>query len=185
MKFNHLAVIIPVKWLPQNTEEARTQAWAAVTNLLISDLGKFYSRFYPATNPWGQMIVYPFGVVLGREDPVAFLNLFYQAKKKQEEAIAFHSIEMMSNINPEQTYRIGDTMFCHITADKSNPALTGHMLWHTAVTLGTLMPDCGVYYLEQKKAIPGSEQEKAVSGHPADYAMCVVTLEAKEEQYDT
>ena len=31
MKFNYLAVIVPRKWLPQNTEQARKQAWAAVT----------------------------------------------------------------------------------------------------------------------------------------------------------
>ena len=181
MKFNHLAVIIPMKWLPQNTELARTQAWAAVTQLLLSDLGKFYSRFYPATDPWGQMIVYPFGVVLGREDPVAFLNLFYQAKKKQEEAAAFHSMGMLSNINPEQTSRVGDTLICHVTADGSNQALTAHALWHTSIMEGALLPDCGVYYLEPERAMLSPEQEKAVSGHPADYALCAVTLEAMEE----
>ena len=86
MKFNYLAVIVPRKWLPQNTEQTRKQAWAAVTQLLLPDLGKFYSRFYPASQPWGQDISAPYSVVLGREDPVAFLNVFHQAKKKQEEA---------------------------------------------------------------------------------------------------
>ena len=81
MKINYLAVIVPRKWLPQNTEQARVQAWAAVTQLLLPDLGKFYSRFYPAHQPWGDDISAPYSVVLGREDPVAFLNVFHQAKK--------------------------------------------------------------------------------------------------------
>ena len=178
MKFNHLVVIVPITWLPQNTEQARVQAWAAVSQLMLPGLGKLYSRFYPATTPWGQMIVDTFGVVLGREDPVTFLNLFYHAKKVQEEAAAFHSLGMLSNISPEQTNRVGDTLICHVTADGSNQALTAHALWHTSIMSGELMPDCGIYYLEQKKAMPSPEQEKAVSTRPADYALCAVTLEA-------
>ena len=77
MNYNYLVVIIPAKWLPQNTEQARIQAWAAVTQLLLPNLGEFYSRFYPANRPWGQDISAPYSVVLGREDPVTFLNVRY------------------------------------------------------------------------------------------------------------
>ena len=177
-KFNYLAVIVPIKWLPQNTELACTQVWAAVSQLLLADLGKLYSRFYPALHPWGQDIPNHLGVVLGREDPVAFLNLVYQAKKAREDAISFHSVGMLSNISPEHTNRIGGTLICHVTADGSNPALTGHALWHTAMMEGVLLPDCGIYYMEQKKVMLSSEEERNVVGHPADYALCMVTLEA-------
>ena len=146
MKFNYLAVIVPRKWLPQNTEQTRKQAWAAVTQLLLPDLGKFYSRFYPASQPWGQDISAPYSVVLGREDPVTFLNVFHQAKKKQEEAISFHEIGMLSNINLEQTQKIGDTLICHVNAE-SNEAMQAHSLWHLAMAergtpagLRTLLP---------------------------------------------
>lgn len=180
MKFNYLAVIIPMKWLSQNTDLARTQAWAAISQLMLPDLGKLYARFYPAANPWGQDIPTPFGVVLGREDPVKFLNIFYQAKKKQEEAVAFHSAEMLKNIDIDHTERIGDTLICHVNAGESSEPLAAHTLWHVAMASGVLMPDCGVYYLEQKQATISPEQEKAVLGHPADYALCTVTLEAME-----
>lgn len=181
MKFNYLAVIIPRRWLPQNTEAARTQTWAAVTQLLIPDLGKFYSRFYPASHPWGQDIPTPYSVVLGREDPVTFLNVFHQAKKKRDEAISFHEIGMLSNINLEQTQKIGDTLICHVNAE-SNEAIKAHSLWHLAMVEGGLMPDCGLYHLDQKRAVLPPEQEKAVAAHPGDYALCAVTLEMEEAQ---
>ena len=177
MKYNYLAVIVPRRWLSQNTEQVHAQAWAAVTQLLIPDLGKFYSRFYPASQPWGQDVSAPYGVVLGREDPVTFLNVFHQAKKKQEEAIAFHSLEMLSNINFDQTERIGDALVCHVTADGSNTALEVHSAWHLAIMEGILMPDCGLYYLEQKCSVLNPELETAVATHPQDYALCAVTLE--------
>lgn len=176
MKFNYLAVIVPRKWLPQNTKQARTQAWAAVTQLLLPDLGKFYSRFYPSNHPWGQDLSVPYSVVLGQEEPVEFLNVFYHAKKKRDDAISFHSAGMLSNINFDQTKRIGDVLVCHVTADGSNEALQAHSLWHLAVMEGAFLSDCGLYYLEQKQAVIPPEQEKAVSAHPGDYALCAVTL---------
>lgn len=51
MKYNHLVVIAPRKWLPKNTEQACVQTWAAVTQLLIPNLGNLYSRFSPAVHP--------------------------------------------------------------------------------------------------------------------------------------
>lgn len=181
MKFNYLAVIVPRKWLPQNTEQARAQMWAQVTQLLLPNLGKLYARFYPASNPWGQDIQAPFGVVLGKEDPVRFLNLFYRAKKKQGDAMAFHMAGLLSNADMEKAQKVGDTLICHVTAGESNEALTAHALWYADMQSGTLMPDCGVYYLEQRQACISLEKEKAVSAHPADYALCAVTLENMEE----
>lgn len=180
MKFSYLAVVMPMKWLPQNTEEARTQAWAAVSHLLLPNLGKFYSRFYPASNPWGQKIESPFGVVLGREDPVTFLNVFYQAKQKREEAVAFHSVEMLSHIDLDRTQQIGETLVCHVSPDGSDPALVAHSLWHLAVMEGVLMSDCGLYYLEQNRSMPDRKLEQAVSARPGGYALCAVTLESTE-----
>lgn len=182
MKINYLAVIVPRKWLPQNTEQARTQAWAAVTQLLLPDLGELYSRFYPAGRPWGQDIASPYSVVLGREEPVTFLNLFYQAKQKRDDAVAFHSIQMLSNINFNQTEQIGDTLVYHVTADGSSKALEAHSAWHLAMMKGVFLPDCGLYYLEHKKAMPDPNQEKAVSAYPAGYVLCAVTLEMMEVQ---
>lgn len=177
MRFNNLVVVIPMKWLPQNTEQARTQVWTMTSQLLLPNLGKLYARMYPAACPWEQNISDPFGVVLGQEDPVTFLNLFYHAKKKQEKSVSFHMDGMLSNISSEQTKRIGDSLICYVNADGSNEALTSHTIWNLAVSEGTILPDCGLYYLEQKRAVVSPEQEKAVSSHPGDYALCAVTLE--------
>lgn len=180
MKFSYLAVVMPVRWLPKNTEQARTQAWAAVSHLLLPNLGKFYSRFYPALNPWGQKIASPFGVVLGREDPVTFLNVFYQAKQKREEAVVFHSAGMLSHIDLDRTQQIGDTLVCHVSPDRSDPALAAHSLWHLAMMEGIFLPDCGLYYLEQNHSMPDRKLEQAAAARPADYALCAVTLEIME-----
>ncbi len=185
MKYNFLAVIIPRKWLPQNTEQARTQAWAMTSQKLLTDLGRMYSRFYPASRPWGQEVPEPFSVVLGNEDPVNFLNVFYRAKKEQEAAAAFHSAGLLSNIDLEHTQKIGDALICHVVADGSNQALEAHSFWHLAVMSGSLMPDCGVYFLEQKQAMVSTEQVNNVTAHPSDYALCMVTLEAMGEQNET
>ena len=182
MEISYLAVIVPRRWLPQNTEQARIQAWAAVTQLLLPNLGKFYSRCYPACRPWGHNISAPYSVVLGREDPVTFLNVFHHAKKKQEEAIAYHSMGMLNNINFDQTEQIGEALVCHVTADGSNAALQAHSIWHLAVMEGAFLPDCGLYYLEQKRAVLSPEQERAVSTCPGNYALCAATLDLEEDK---
>ena len=89
---------------------------------------------------------------------------------------------MLNNINLGQTERIGEALVCHVTADGSNAALQAHSIWHLAVMEGAFLPDCGLYYLEQKRAILSWEQEKAVSAHPGDYALCAVTLELEEDK---
>jgi len=175
MKYNFLAVIIPMKWLPQDTEQARTQAWAMTSQKLLPDLGKLYSRFYPT-------VPYQLGVILGREDPAAFLKMFYLAKKERTEAAAFHSMGLLENIDWERTQKIGDALVCHVVADGNNQALEAHSFWHLAIMSGHLMPDCGIYYMEQQQAFISPEQEQAVSAHPSDYALCTVTLEAMEEK---
>jgi len=180
MKYNFLAVIIPMKWLPQNKERARTQAWTVTSQKLLPDLGRLYSRFYPASRPWGQEVPEPFSVVLGNENPVTFLNVYYQAKKKQEEAATFHSTGMLKNIDWDRTQKVGDTLICNVVADGNNPALEAHSFWHLAMMSGRLMPDCGIYYMEQQKSVINPEQERAVSAHLSDYALCAVALEFME-----
>ena len=111
---------------------------------------------------------------------MAFLNVFHQAKKKQEEAIAYHSMGMLNNINLDQTERIGKALVCHVTADKSSDALRAHSLWHLTMMEGEPLPDCGLYFMEQKCAVIAPGLEKAIAAHPGDYVLCAVTLEFEE-----
>ena len=70
-----------------------------------------------------------------------------------------------------------DTLVCHITADGSSDALKAHSLWHLTMMEGTPLPDCGLYFMEQKCAVINPGLEKAVAARPGDYALCAVTLE--------
>ncbi|MDE7219466.1 MAG: hypothetical protein K2O45_07585 [Oscillospiraceae bacterium] len=47
---------------------------------------------------------------------------------------------------------------------------------------GIFLPDCGLYFLEQKCSVIDPGLEKAVSAHPSDYVLCAVTLELMEEK---
>ncbi len=69
MKGANLAVVRFVSGLPQNTELACQAVWAKTTQFLQPNLGKLYSSFYPAANPWGIDLNVRFGVLLGREAP--------------------------------------------------------------------------------------------------------------------
>ena len=69
------------------------------------------------------------------------------------------------------------TLVCHVTADGSSDALKAHSLWHLTMMEGTPLPDCGLYFMEQKCAVINPGLEKAVAARPGDYALCAVTLE--------
>lgn len=64
-----------------------------------------------------------------------------------------------------------------MTLDGTNKRLEGHILWHAAMEQGAILPDCGVYYAERKRSTVEPGLEKSVESIPADYALCMVTME--------
>ena len=179
---NYLAVMVSTKGMPQNTEKVREEVWGAVTNLLLPDLGKLYVKFYPCECAWGHRISEPFSVILGRESPERFLALYLRACQAQLNAIHFHTEELVKTVDPrllEKALR-EHTPVCSIPVDGSNPAQTAHALWQIALHDGLLLPDCGVYYAGLGKALASPDEQREVLKDPAEYALCMVTLELRE-----
>lgn len=177
MKANHLAVIFPAKDLPQNTVHACGAIWTRTSRMLLPGLGKLYDRFHPAAQPWGVEIPAPFSVVLGRDDPCRFLRLYLRAREFREESIAFHVTGTLAETGVEKFRAAGDILICPVTLDGTNKRLEGHILWHAAMEQGAILPDCGVYYAERKRSTVEPDLEKSVESIPADYALCMVTME--------
>ena len=177
MKTLLLAVVCPVSGLPQNTEQVCQMVWAEVTGLLQPDLGKFYTSFYPAPRAWGMEMNVPFGVLLGRDDPVRFLHILTMAKEAQDNAAAFHLGGLLNGIDVNQAQMTGDTLVCPVQLDGTNQELEAHSLWLMGIAAGKLMPDCGVYYMQQRRAVAGPDIAKAISNNLAGFAVCTVQLE--------
>lgn len=182
MRANHLAVVFPAKELPQNTVYACRAIWTQTSRMLLPSLGKFYDRFYPAARPWGVEIPTPFGVVLGRDDPCRFLRLYFRARAFREESVAYHVGDTLMESGFEKLQTAGNILICPVTLDGTNKRLEGHILWHTAMAQGVIMPDCGVYYVERKRSTAEPGFEKTIESVPADYALCMVTLEQMEDR---
>lgn len=177
MKANHLAVVFPAKGLPQNTVQACGAIWTQTSRMLLPGLGKIYDRFHPAAQPWGVEVPTPFSVVLGREEPCRFLRLYFQAREFREASIGFHVGGTLAETGLEKLHAVGNTLICPVALDGTNQRLEGHILWHMAMADGTILPDCGVYYAEQKRSTVEPGSEKLIESHPADYALCMVTME--------
>ena len=177
MKANHLAVVFSAKGLPQNTVQACGAVWAETSRLLLPGLGKVYDRFHPAAQPWGVDIPASFSVVLGRDDPCLFLRLYLRAREFRGSSIDFHVGSTLMETGFEKLQAAGDILICPVTLDGTNKRLEGHILWHTAMASGVILPDCGVYYAERKRSTVDLDFEKSVESAPADYALSMVTME--------
>lgn len=179
----HLAVILPADGLPQDTEEASQEVWGTVTHLLLPHLGKSYAKFYPAKKAWGYSVPETFSVVLGKKAPDRFLCLYFEACRAQAESIHFHVTELVKTVDPLLLEKAIEekTPFCPVVVDGSNPKQTAHVVWQIALREGALLPDCGVYYAKLGKALASQEEQDAILANVAGYALCVVTLEFKEE----
>lgn len=183
MDATHLAVILPVDGLPQDTEKASQEVWGTVTNLLLPHLGKYYAKFSPAKRAWGYRIPETFGVVLGKKAPDRFLCLYFEACRAQASAIHFHVTELVKTVDPHLLEKAieENTLFCPVVVDGSNPKQTAHAVWQISLHEGALLPDCGVYYAKLRKALASKAEQDAILANVAGHALCVVTLEFKEE----
>lgn len=183
MRANHLAVVFPAKGLPQNTAHACGAIWTRTSRMLLPGLGTLYDRFHPAAQPWGVDIPTPFSVVLGRDAPCLFLRLYFLAREFRESSIDFHVGGTIAETGFEKLKKAGNVLICPVTLDGTNKRLEGHVLWHAALAQGVILPDCGIYYAEQKRSAVEEGFEKSVESFPADYALSVVTLELEEDSH--
>lgn len=177
MKTLKLAVVCPTSGLPQNTEQARREVWAEVTRLLQPDLGKLFSSFYPVSTAWGVELNEPYGVVMGKDDPVRFMRIAVAATEVQNNAIDFHTGALLEKADMEKIFPVGDTLFCPVFVDGSDQEVTSHSIWHMGLAAGAVLPDCGIYFMEQRRAVASPEMVNAIAGNLANYAVCVVQME--------
>lgn len=183
MKANHLAIIFPAGKLPQNTRQACAAVWSKTSRLLLRNMGKLYASFHPAARPWDVGIRTPFGVVLGRDDPALFLSLFFKARRKQRMSIEYHLGSALAATGFDNLRMVGDTLVCPVILDGKDKLLESHIFWQAALASGVILPDCGVYYAEWGRSTVEMGMEKTIESNPADYALCVATLEHMEERH--
>ena len=178
MKGTNLAVVCSTSGLPQNMELIRQAVWAKTSQFLQPDLGKLYSSFYPAADAWGIGLNVRFGVLLGREAPEQLIHILCAATEAQSAAIGFHIKALLNRVKPEQTHQVDDAIICPVSLDGTDKELEVHSVWHMAIAAGVLLPDCGIYYVDQECAVAGPELKKEISCNIGNYAVCVVRLEA-------
>ncbi len=182
MRFNHLAVVVPVDTGAQNEGMLRTEVWGKVTRLLTPSLGKLYARFEPATAAWGQTLSDPYGVVLGKSEPALFLYFYEAAKTQQERAIQFHMKGFLDGLEPIAKNEDAGISVFRMEVKGDGEAMGAHMLWHMSMITGELLPDCGVYYLARKEAFAADTLNEDVLGHLPSYALCMVTLVVEDAE---
>lgn len=163
MRLNHLAHVMPVDLAAGDSNALRQMLWGKAVELLQPQLGKWYSRFEPAATAWGQSINRPYGIILGKNDPALFLFSFVAAKAQQESVIQLHL-----NSLPGGAYPI------------SRKEAAAHILWPLKMLDGELLPDCGIYFVEEQDSLVSKETDQRVLSQMNRYAICVVTLVAPE-----
>ena len=178
MKGTNLAVVCSASGLPQNMELARQAVWARITRFLQPGLGRLYACFYPASSAWGVDLNTRFGVLLGRETPEEFVRVLIAATEAQMAAVDFHAEALLNRIGPEQAHQVDGAIICPITLDGTDKELEVHSAWHMAMAAGVFLPDCGIYYMEQKTAVAGLELRREITRSLKSHAVCVVRLEA-------
>lgn len=171
-----LTLVVPIKDLP--IENIAAEVWGEVTKRLLPDMGKLYTQFYPNVQPWGHGKVNPFGVVLGKTDPMQFLELYAVAKIAQMGAIDHHLNPLISEAKSKSESVLGETLIC-VVDGSSSEEVKSHSLWNILLHEGEILPDCGIYYAHLRKSLISESQEKAICEHLADYALCVVSLEVE------
>ena len=176
MKFCNMAVVVPVNRLAGNDDGLRVQVWGKVSELLVPALGKLYRQFNPSDGAWGHKLVRPFGVVLGKQEPEQFLTLFLAAQQAQQEAMEYHLSAMINKTDLNHAKKIGNTLFCPVVVDGSDPEMMAHALWHISLHKGAALPDCGIYYTALGRAVASIEEQREILENPARYALCMVTL---------
>lgn len=182
MKSMKLAVVVPVD-PSEDGNRLRAEVWAKVTEILSQYLGKYYTRFNPAPEAWGKTVNGKMGIILGRENPVEFMDFLVSGKKAQNAAMAFHIDALLKNIDSAPV-KVGDALIQTVVIDGRNSELLVHALWGVLAEKDVILPDFGVYFAGPKKAKISYEEEMRIFAHIAEHAISVVELAVKEEKDD-
>jgi len=172
MYISNLVVIVPV----DRSEGNDITVWQQTAELLQPMLGKEISRFEPAVNAWRQSTGSPFSVVFGKRDPALFLYFYSMAKEAQGRAIQHHMAGVLDHLDISQKFQNEEVLLCAVNVKDNDKAVAAHMSWHLAMMEGKLLPDCAIYYKEDKRSACTEELDKKVITQMERYALCVVRL---------
>lgn len=177
MNTGYLAIIVPVDDLEIQSAHALYGAvWSRVSTLLLTQLGKRFTRFEPASLAWRQEIDHPFGVIMGKKDPARFLYFYHAARQHQEAAIRFHMDGFLNGVGDISKAEYGNMAIFTVKVNGNNEAVTHHMLWHASMLGGELLPDGGIYYLAEKESFATDQLDQKVLFNLEGYALCMVAL---------
>lgn len=177
MYISYLAVVVPVGDLRAESELAiRSAVWSRTTALLLPQLGKWFTRFEPATGAWRKKIDRPFGIIIGKIEPALFRYFYQTAKLHQQAAISFHMDGFLNGVGDINKTKYGDMAIFTVNVNGDNEAVVHHMLWHASMLGGEVLPDGGIYYLAEKESFATNQLDQMVLSNLEGYALCIVTL---------
>lgn len=176
---NYLSLVVPTKGLSANS--VVSEVWGEATKQLLPYMGKLYTSFYPEVQIENRKAVNPYGVILGKNDPETFLELYAVAKIVQQAAMEYHLKPLIDQANSNPDLRTDDTLVCVIN-DNSSTEVQSHALWNLMLHEGVPLPDCGIYYIGLGSALVPPEKDLEIFRHLSDYAICVVVLEIEQVQ---
>ena len=177
-----MALLHPTEGLSDDDRALCEQLWAKTTELLKPKLGKLYKRFEPASKAWGNAINKPFGVVLGRSDPQAFLLFYVNAKQAQEKAVKYHMGGVLGSLNFGEEFTEGDLHGVAATPKEGGEEdLSAHLFWHVGMMSGELFPDAGIYYVPARQAVISEALDRQILSSIGNYALSVVRLYAGDD----
>ncbi len=182
MKANPMAIIVPANPAALSENELRSAVWETVTELLLPKLGKYFSRFEPATFAWKQRLEQPFGIVFGKKDPALFLYYYMSAKAMQQEMIQRHMAAFLDNMEPLGKSESNGRTIIAMGVKGDGQELGAHLSWHLSMITGELQPDAGLYFAAEKESFVSDTLDKKVLNNLERYALCVVNLVETEEK---
>ena len=176
MQINSLAVVVPIHDLHGNDQNTRAAVWQQTSQLLLTQLGKRYTGFQPAQKAWNQSVNLPFGAILGRSDPALFLYFYAAAQKQQEAIIRGHLEKFLEGTDITSKNELPGVVMYAVGLKDDGSEIAPHLEWHLAMLGGELLPDSGIYYLQEHRGLSNKAMDKEILSHLDSYALCVADL---------
>lgn len=185
MPNNYLAVLVPLTEQEQRQaaargdgrNQARMSVWSTVSRFLQPYLGKEFTSFMPAGNPWGHPLRMPFGVALGAAETGLLLHFYALARKEQAETVdRYYDMiegegEQVGEFSPFEGLTV--TIKAANLADLSQ---TPAIAWFTRFMAGKLSAQACLYYYGFGSTHVEKGVEKHIFSHVEEYALCAVEL---------
>ena len=185
MPKNYLAVLVPLtaqeQWQAAHhgdyRKQARMSVWNTVTRFLCPYLGKEFSTFMPALNPWGQPLHMSFSVGLGAPEAGLLLHLYTLARKAQADTVARYYAQIEGEVDTVSEFTPFEGLTVTIKAvNMADLDKTPAIAWYTRFMDGKLSAEACLYYYGVGSTHVDEDVEKRILSHVNEYALCAVEL---------